>query len=215
MIVGSLLLILVAVALLVLGLADGSSVLLVSSIAASLLAAVALVVGARQAAAARGGTGDADEERSFRIGGEAGEPLRRRWSGAGTDEPHRPAATETSVPTQHAPESVTTDSSGRRQPAESSEVAPESGAGGPDAEDVLADEPAAQYVPAADAARIARMDTDVLVIDGRPRYHLPGCRHLRGRDSEPLPVREAVELGFTPCGGCEPDSALLADARRG
>ena len=76
------------------------------------------------------------------------------------------------------------------------------------------DEPAAQYVSAADAARVARMSAEVLVIDGRPRYHLPGCVHLLGRESEPLPVSEAVELGFTPCSLCEPDSALLADARR-
>jgi hypothetical protein len=76
------------------------------------------------------------------------------------------------------------------------------------------DEPVAQQVSPADAARVARMSNEVLVIDGRPRYHLGGCVHLLGRDSEPLPVHEAVELGFTPCGRCEPDSALLAEARR-
>ena len=59
------------------------------------------------------------------------------------------------------------------------------------------------------------MSADVLVVDGRPRYHLAGCVHLLGRgESEPLPVAEAVELGFTPCSLCEPDSALLAEARR-
>jgi hypothetical protein len=76
------------------------------------------------------------------------------------------------------------------------------------------DEPAAQQVSAADAARVGRLSTEVLVVDGRPRYHLPGCVHMLGRDSEPLPAREAVELGFTPCSLCEPDSALLADTRR-
>lgn len=76
------------------------------------------------------------------------------------------------------------------------------------------DEPAPQQVSAADAARVGRMATEVLVVDGRPRYHLPGCVHLLGRESEPLPVGEAIELGFTPCSLCEPDSALLADARR-
>jgi hypothetical protein len=29
-----------------------------------------------------------------------------------------------------------------------------------------------------------------------------------------LPVHEAIELGFTPCGLCEPDSALLTEVRR-
>lgn len=76
------------------------------------------------------------------------------------------------------------------------------------------DEPAPQQVSAADAARVGRMVTEVLVVDGRPRYHLPGCVHLLGREYESLPVSEAVELGFTPCSLCEPDSALLADARR-
>lgn len=78
---------------------------------------------------------------------------------------------------------------------------------------VPADEPAAQAVTPADAALVASLDTEVLVIDGRPRYHLAGCPHLVGRDHEPLPVGEAVELGFTPCGRCEPDSVLLAEAR--
>jgi hypothetical protein len=76
------------------------------------------------------------------------------------------------------------------------------------------DEPAPQQVSAADAARVGRMLNEVLVVDGRPRYHLAGCVHLLGRESEPLPVSEAIELGFTPCSLCEPDSALLADARR-
>src|SRR3954466_8414459 len=53
MIVASLLLILVAVTLLVLGLTGGSSNLLIGSIVASLLAAVALVIGSRQGAGAR------------------------------------------------------------------------------------------------------------------------------------------------------------------
>jgi hypothetical protein len=78
-----------------------------------------------------------------------------------------------------------------------------------------ADEPPAQRVASVDAARVAQLDTEVLVIDGRPRYHLPGCVHLLGREHESLPVGEAVDLGFSPCGLCEPDSALLARARRG
>jgi hypothetical protein len=81
-------------------------------------------------------------------------------------------------------------------------------------EEEPSDEPVAQQVSAVDAARVARMGNEVLVIDGRPRYHLAGCVHLLGRASEALPVHEAVELGFTPCGLCEPDTALLTEARR-
>jgi hypothetical protein len=54
----------------------------------------------------------------------------------------------------------------------------------------------------------SRGDEPVWVIDGRPRYHLPSCTFLRGRGSEPIPLRQAVEDGFTPCALCDPDSAL-------
>jgi hypothetical protein len=220
-IVASLVLILVAVTLLVLGLASGSSELLVSSIGASLLAAVALVVGARQAAAARAGTGSYDDERDPRAGDEddeqrvfhhrstarANEPGRRRaatW-GAGDSPVAVAEPVQTSVPTQGVYRSTIDDD----DPVDADDEA-----GGLDDDGDPPDEPAAQYVPAADAARVARMSAPVLVIDGRPRYHLPGCVHLLGREGEPIPVGEAVDLGFTPCGLCEPDSALLADARR-
>jgi hypothetical protein len=243
-IVGSLLLILVAVALLVLGLANGSSVLLIASIAASLLAAVALVVGARQAAAIRAGAGDADEESRPRAGGEGvGEPHpRRAAAGARVGEREWRRAERVDVdpmapgfdpriqvtvphqggpyqggPHQGRPDPMSFDDRGRRQPAEASGVRTgdpvDPGAAADD--EVPGDEPAAQYVTPADAARIARMADEVLVVDGRPRYHLSGCLHLRDRESEPLPVGEAVELGFTPCGACEPDTILLDDARRG
>jgi hypothetical protein len=220
-IVASLVLILVAVTLLVLGLASGSSELLVSSIGASLLAAVALVVGARQAAAARAETGSYEDERDSRAGDEddeqrvfhhrstarANEPGRRRaatW-GAGDSPVAVAEPVQASVPTQGV----------YRSTGDDDPVDPvDDEAGGLDDDGDPPDEPAAQYVSAADAARVARMSAAVLVIDGRPRYHLPGCVHLLGREGEPLPVGEAVDLGFTPCSLCEPDSALLADARR-
>ncbi len=75
------------------------------------------------------------------------------------------------------------------------------------------DEPPAQLISPSDQALIAGLETHVLVVDGRPRYHLSRCPHLRGRETEPLPVREAVELGFTPCGRCEPATVLLLGAR--
>ena len=82
-------------------------------------------------------------------------------------------------------------------------------------DDDPADEPLPQAVSPADAVRVARMDAEVLVVDGRPRYHVADCPHLVDRLTEPLPVNEAVELGFTPCGLCRPvDRLVAATARR-
>lgn len=205
MIVISLLLIAVAVVLLAAGLWQPSGALLGGSIAASLLAAIALIAGARRTAEA--GEEPVDDEAP---------------AGAGRHEAPPPGP-------QYQPSAAPVDEyrsgqvpSGYVQPASAplepvTAVIPiQGGADGPaEAEDVdPPDEPAPQQVSAADAARVAQMSVEVLVVDGRPRYHLAGCVHLLGREYEPLPVGEAIELGFTPCGLCEPDSALLADARR-
>jgi hypothetical protein len=275
-IVASLVLILGAVTLLVLGLAGGSSVLLVLSIAASLFAAVALVVGARQAAAARAQASYSNDERFRRAGDEddsrvfhhrstvrGNEPGRRRATAWGADETSVAVADPVappSVPNQGTYRSGEGTEYGRRRAATSTVDEPgglvddrtgqyeqgfadlrapdgPQGPGWPgqqqppppqqayaaavpddddddDDDEDPPDEPAAQFVSAADAARVARMSAPVLVIDGRPRYHISGCVHLLGRESEPLPVSEAADLGFTPCSLCEPDSALLAGARR-
>ncbi|MCP2327954.1 hypothetical protein HDA40_006461 [Hamadaea flava] len=209
MIVASLLLIVVAVVLLVTGLINGSSGMLVGSIGTSLLAAVALVVGARQAAAARA-EADYDEDEQDESDAYE-EPVSRsratRDSGGRetTREPEQPVRGRVADRTGER-----LDQTGVTIPAQSGGTA----LGEIDDDEDPPDEPVAQRVPPADAARIARMSTEVLVIDGRPRYHVAGCVHLLGRPHEPLPVNEAVELGFSPCGLCEPDSALLADARR-
>ena len=50
----------------------------------------------------------------------------------------------------------------------------------------------------------------VLVVAGRPRYHVDGCRYLVGKDDEALDVLDAREEGFTPCGVCKPDATLAA-----
>ncbi|MET8047648.1 hypothetical protein ABZU75_08580 [Streptosporangium sp. NPDC005286] len=47
----------------------------------------------------------------------------------------------------------------------------------------------------------------VLVIPGRKRYHVAGCRQLAGRDHEELTHEEAREEGFTPCTTCLPEPA--------
>ena len=48
----------------------------------------------------------------------------------------------------------------------------------------------------------------VLVVEGRPRYHVEGCRYLAGKDAKALAVDGAREEGFTACGVCKPDLAL-------
>jgi hypothetical protein len=199
-IVASLLLILVAVVLLVAGLAGGSSVLLVVSITASLLAAVALVVGARQAAAGR--VAAEQPERASRTASRPAGPFA-----------YGPPV-EPEIPVQHVPPTVDAGGTGWRQPPEPPVTDVGSRAAAPGTVGTNDDEPAAQDVTPAEAARVARLDAEVRVVDGRPRYHLADCAHLVGREHEPLPVGEAVELGFTPCAHCAPDTALLADAGR-
>jgi hypothetical protein len=71
------------------------------------------------------------------------------------------------------------------------------------------DEPGIEAAQLADLARVAGRDDEVRVVDGRPRYHVAGCAHLSGRESEGLPVSEAAELGFTPCARCAPVATLL------
>ena len=55
---------------------------------------------------------------------------------------------------------------------------------------------------------VSGLDDEVVVVDEQPRYHVTGCRALVSVVLIPLPVREAVELGFTPCGWCSPDRTL-------
>ena len=62
-------------------------------------------------------------------------------------------------------------------------------------------------------ARSGATAADVLVISGRPRYHVGGCEYVEGNDdSEPLEINEARELGFTPCGACRPNETLARSA---
>jgi hypothetical protein len=246
---GSLLLILLAVALLAFGLVQGSNPYLVGSIAASLLAAIALIAGSRRAG--RGGgeveTDDRDHDdvetddreragaartarrhgpreaptEMLRTAREGGSERRRDLGDGGFRDDDRrdeeveavgrrlQTIVEPAIPAQGSAPEVDRGLDRGRGASQHAAVNDDDY----DDEDP-ADEPVAQQVSPADSARVARLSTDVLVIAGRPRYHLAGCVHLLGRESEPLPVAEAIELGFTPCGLCEPDSALLADARR-
>lgn len=54
---------------------------------------------------------------------------------------------------------------------------------------------------------------DVFVVSGHPRYHLEECPAVTGNDeAETLPIGEARELGFVPCGVCRPDSEIAENA---
>jgi len=75
---------------------------------------------------------------------------------------------------------------------------------------VLDDEPGIEPLDSEQVAAVGALTETVVVVDGRPRYHLADCPHLLGRAGEALPVLEAVELGFTACAGCRPATALLA-----
>jgi hypothetical protein len=231
-IIASLVLILGAVVLLVLGLIEGSSDLLIGSIGTSLVAAVALVMGVRQAGAARAageledeGEPEAEEYAEEQVWAPRSEQraqveqvaLQGRSIGRAVVVPRgEPPSDWADQPPSPPP--LPLQGAVPSQPArEDFEQLDEFDDGFTDEDfdsEVPPDEPMAQRVSAADAARVARMSADVFVIDGRPRYHLGGCVHLLGRPYEPLPVSEAVELGFSPCGLCEPDSALIADAGR-
>ena len=76
-------------------------------------------------------------------------------------------------------------------------------------------EPGEEPTDAADLLIVSDLDTEVRVVDERPRYHLARCRWLATRPTLPLPVAEARQLGFTPCGVCRPDSSLAQRHRSG
>ena len=69
-------------------------------------------------------------------------------------------------------------------------------------------EPGEEDTDAADLLVVYELIDEVLVVDEHPRYHLTRCPWPDHARAERLPVREARELGFTPCDRCRPDTAL-------
>ncbi|MET9002788.1 hypothetical protein [Amycolatopsis sp. NPDC004169] len=74
-------------------------------------------------------------------------------------------------------------------------------------------EPGVEETPEADVAILADLEDEVVVVDEHPRYHLRTCPWLGPRDTIPIGVGEARQLGFTPCDRCRPDAALVATHR--
>ena len=55
------------------------------------------------------------------------------------------------------------------------------------------------------ATSASRVESDVVVIDGQPLFHLLGCVSLSPADAtEPIPLSQAVEDGFEACSVCRP-----------
>lgn len=65
-----------------------------------------------------------------------------------------------------------------------------------------------------DIRLLAGLKAEVLVVDEYPRYHLGACGWLTERQTIPISVSEARDLGFTPCVRCAPDASLLANHRK-
>jgi hypothetical protein len=74
-------------------------------------------------------------------------------------------------------------------------------------------EPPVEEVEVTDLLLVVDLTDEVLVVDEHPRYHLPGCRYLAGRETIPLPLDEARTDGFTPCAVCAPDRNLAQRVR--
>ncbi len=74
-------------------------------------------------------------------------------------------------------------------------------------------DPPEEDVEVTDLLTVVDLSDVVRVVDEHPRYHLAGCRWLGGRETIPLPVREARTDGFTPCAVCSPDAHLGAVER--
>jgi hypothetical protein len=187
-IVGSVLLVTVAAVLLVLGLVTLSDTLLYSSIVGSVLAALALIVGVRQLPAARLPEVDFD----VRPGGPGPVSRSPRPIGRALPPP------QSRIPADANPEGMA-----------SADLDALSGAD----PTVPADEPAEEAVTERDTAAVSRLAAEVVVVDGRPRYHIEACVHLLGLETERLPILEALELGFSPCALCTPVTSLLAQDR--
>src|SRR4051794_22979512 len=74
-------------------------------------------------------------------------------------------------------------------------------------------DPGVEDVEVTDLLLVVDVTDDVLVVDEHPRYHVPDCTWLAGRETTPLPLDEARADGFTPCAVCSPDRTLAERAR--
>lgn len=205
-----LILVLAALGLLVTALVTASSLWAWLSIGASALAAAALLVDwlrrraqQRTAARAAGETSDVAEEGAEDTETAAGDDA----EAADTVET---ATTADVTDTSDSADSAAAESDTAERTPEPTEP--------PERAAVTRDDPhtppGEEDTDAADLLAVSELDDEVLVIDEQPRYHLAECGWLFDKDTIPIAVSEARELGFTPCARCGPDATLAARARK-
>ncbi len=198
-----LILVLAALALLVTALITASSLWAWLSIGASALAAAALVVDwlrrrarERKAVRAAGETSDAAGESAEAA--EVADSTDTAEPGATADAAEASDSTDSATDVVEEPDSA-------EQPLHPAASAVRHDPHTP---------PGEEDTDAADLLVVSELDDQVLVIDEQPRYHLAECGWLVDKDTIPIAVSEARELGFTPCARCGPDAALAARARK-
>jgi hypothetical protein len=219
-IVLSLVLLAVAGVLLLVGIFLGPDgiALLVASIAVTSSAAALLYVGVRNrtasAAATRTGGGRRGREPAEALPRTA--PVKAGTVAARAGDPSAEAGATTAVPPAQRPAGTPATAALPRAQQQQRQLAAvgsdDTASQGPD--DDPPDEPGIEKVSLGELARIAGREDEVVVVDGRPRYHVRSCSELAAREPEGLPVSEAAELGFTPCAHCTPVAALLAGSGR-
>ena len=207
MIVASLLLLVAGAGFLITGLIAGNGSFLIGAIVSSLMAAVCLYAGSRQRSRQEPEPRDMDVRA----------PRRDDDLGSGSDPrlAGRHAARRDGFDTERDIDDAdpVTEPAAKQPPNQRSsrqdylDIDVET-------EAVPSDEPAEVPMSSVEAAALMRMDAEVMVVDGRPRFHLGGCVHLVSRDAESLPAYEAVELGFTACSLCRPAQSLLEEPTR-
>lgn len=214
----ALILVLAALALLVIAFLIGPSWAW-GSIALSVLAAFVLAVDAWRQRRSRKAqkVGEADEAE------EVEEAVAEEAEAAEGEEAEAAEPVEAVAQTPSSDESETEEPAEvgeAAEPAEPEEAAEPAAVGAVAAADDQGDdgesdsEPGEEPTDAADLLIVCELDDQVMVIDEHPRYHLPECGWLIDKDTIPIAVAEARELGFTPCARCGPDGILAAEVRR-
>jgi hypothetical protein len=195
-------LVLVALVLLVFGAVDRNLPYVYASIGVSVLSLLLLLVGVLQRRGELIGDGEEDAttpvtdtstERVPALVGAGPEPARAAQEDGDALTAELPAPVATPVPVQK--EEPARAASRRVVPDQDEDLPPE-----PDSHEDWVDEPEDEG-----------SGVTVLVVSGRPRYHVEGCRVLRGKEPQALDRDDARAHGFSSCGVCKPDADETAE----